>query len=106
MPSKKPRERTPNMRFPDFVLIGLPYALGSQQQASFRGAPTGRAKARRDGASPESITTIGVYGFRACAKRAHPGMTGVGVTRSGAARASVRRALRGPAAATAQLPAS
>jgi hypothetical protein len=37
----------------------------------------GRANGSRecapdDGASPESITTIGVYGFRACAKKRIP----------------------------------
>jgi hypothetical protein len=36
------------------------------------GRDNGPRKARPDGASPESITTIGVYGFRACAKRRIP----------------------------------
>jgi hypothetical protein len=43
------------------------------------GRANGSRKARGDDASPESITMIGVYGFRACAKKeAHPGMTVVG----------------------------
>jgi hypothetical protein len=33
------------------------------------GRDDGPRKARPDDASPESITTIGVYGFRACASK-------------------------------------
>ena len=36
---------------------------------------SGRATRQLRERSPESITTIGGYGFRACAQEAHPGMT-------------------------------
>jgi hypothetical protein len=41
-------------------------------KSSFRGAVAGSREARTGDASPESITTIGVYGFRACAKKRIP----------------------------------
>jgi hypothetical protein len=42
------------------------------------GRANGSRKARGDDAGPESLTTIGVYGFWACTKKeAHPGMTAV-----------------------------
>jgi hypothetical protein len=43
--------------------------------AQARGKSTAVIPGRREVASPESITTIGGYGFRACAEEAHPGMT-------------------------------
>ena len=57
-------------RFADLVAACGEHSLSvAKTTVTFKGPKRGFAGARPKGASPESITTIGVYGFRACAKR-------------------------------------